>query len=64
MNYMYHNFMIVFFFLFYCKAAQCKNQFGVALSCLVPEGSTQVPTVLGKCLQYIEEHGQFRSTPA
>ena len=40
------------------QTAQSKSQFGVGLECLVPPDSTQVPAVLEKCLQYIEEHGQ------
>ena len=31
----------------------------MSLDSLVPPGSTQIPTVLEKCLQYIEDHGQF-----
>ena len=41
------------------QTAQSKSQFGVGLECLVPPDSTQVPAVLEKCLQYIEEHGQY-----
>ena len=41
------------------QTAQSKSQFGVGLECLVPPDSTQVPAVLEKCLQYIEEYGQY-----
>jgi hypothetical protein len=41
------------------ETTQSKNQFGVPLESLVPTGSKQVPTVLEKCLQYIEDHGLY-----
>ena len=52
-------FLAVLMLLRFPQTAQSKSQFGVGLECLVPPDSTQVPAVLEKCLQYIEEHGQY-----
>ena len=34
----------------------------VALDSLVPEDSLQIPTILEKCLKYIEDHGERART--
>ncbi|CAI7988975.1 Unconventional myosin-IXa, partial [Geodia barretti] len=41
------------------ETSQSRSQFGVALECLVPPDSTQVPAVLEKCLHYIEDQGLY-----
>ena len=47
---------------FSLQTAQSRSQFGVALSSLVPPDSSHIPAVLEKCLQYIEDHGQYNTS--